>query len=490
MLFATSIRWQRSLQKAVLLLFVVFLSQCAELKTDTYTDRIDPLLSLDGSDANPTIYMPFGMVQLTPITSFQSPDSNQPGKYVADKKTFLGFEHFNHLRTHAVANHPDIRIGFELASTKNLSPTFDQSTELAAVGRYAVLSEFPTSAKSVRTEAAVGQFTSLVEFIFPENEQNAITLGVLASENTNWQISRADSFYVKIDVLESQQPLHALVRLSMFPDSVTVGNIKLANNDTLSFNTSQNSLIKAHYTSTDKRKQVMVNSGFSRISSARTESNFELDSQGWWLEGMVAKTKLSWRTHLSKLNIVGGTLSDQINFYTLHYRLLKSLAILTESAGQFPVATLNSNGQDVNTDRYAWYGELPSWERLFWLRSTEAVPIKQLGEDLSNQATRFPIPKSFYQIAVNLEELEGVDKSLDNMQFGQENSTSLKLLQLSGLEISDYEKPLVTFKQTPFTNFSIHLGGNAYYRRYENTSKQANNTALELLNWFDNGFSY
>jgi len=482
---------KRPIQYLLLFISLFLLASCAKIQTTTYTDRIDPLLSVDGSAADPTIFQPYGMVQVTPITQIDVAEKYKAGKYVTDKKDFLGFEHFNLLRSTGNSNHPDLRIGFELKSALNEHPTFDESTELAAVGRYAVLPKFTSNAKDVRTEASVGQFTSLVEFIFPENEQNRIKLEVLASPNTPWEVSRADSFYVKISIQDLAQPLHSLIRLSMFADSITVGNLSLAIGDTLRLNTATETEVKAHYQSADRQKQVLVNSGFSRINAARTESNFELDSQGWWLEGMVAKCKQTWRTHLSKFMVSGGNINDQITFYTLHYRSLRALSLLTESAGFFPEGSTETFGKDLNTDKYAWYaGISPSWATLFWLRSTEAVAVKQLGEDYARSSLRIPIPQAFSALAIELEELnlDGKNAAIDTLLLN--SKVSKQLLALTGLSVSPLNKAEVSFSALPFSSFTMHIGGNAYYRRTVENAGMGTDHSLSLLLWLDNGFTF
>jgi hypothetical protein len=477
-------------------LTAVSLVSCSKIQTTTFTDRIDPLLSLEESSADPTIFQPFGMVQLTPITELSQENRFDAGVYNPAQKTFLGFEHFNLLRKNSSTTHPDVRISYELKSSQNEVPTFDKSTELAAVGRYAVLAEYSSNERSVRSEASIGHYTSLIEFIFPEQEQNSVKLEVLAQPNTSWQVSRADSFYVKISIMDSLQPLHSLIRLSMFPDSITVGQKSLTIGDTLLVNTTDITAVFAHFLSTDRKKQVIVNTGFSRINPARTESNFELDSQGWWLEGMVAKCKLAWRTHLSKFTIIGGTIEDQISFFTLHYRALRSISLLTESAGFYPKTANSDFGKDLNTDRYAWYGSEPSANTTFWLRSTEAVTIQQMGEDFEVSALRLPLPKSFYTLAVDLEEqtdrinetelntsnFKGEAKSMDKL--------SNQLLNLSGIVFNEKNAKPVSFTSFPFTSFRMHLGGNAYYQRTEVNSKNSSANNLSYLEWFDNGYSF
>lgn len=476
----------------VLLFFVGFVlfSNCAKTQTTTYTDRIDPLLSLPVSDADPTIYQPFGMVQLSPITELDANNTFLAGSYNPAIKQFQGFEHFNLLRKSANASHPDLRIGYTLASSQNEAAIFDKSTELAAVGRYAVLSEFPSNKKSVRTEASIGQFTSLIEFIFPENEQAKIGLQVLSLPNTAWMINRADSFYVKISVLDKNQPLHSLVRFSMFPDRVTIGSKSLAIGDTLLLNSSDESKVNVHYQTLDKRKQVLVNTGFSRINPDRAESNFEVDSQGWWLEGMVAKAKLAWRTHLSKFTIIGGSISDQIKFFTLHYRMLRSLSLLTESAGLYPKVDITTVGKDLNTDKYAWYGNSPSSATLFWLRSTEAVPIKQMGADYQDASLRLAQPTEFYNLAILVEELENEKVALLESAPDYYQGVAEQLLKLSGLSIDYQNLDKVSFVGLPFGSFRMHLGGNAYYQRTEINASNTSSSSLPLLPWFDNGFTF
>lgn len=466
----------------VTLLALSVLFGCNPSRTTQYTDRIDPLLNNDFSKAQPDVFMPYGLIQLSPVNDWID---NNPGTFKLENNEQLAFEHFNKLRQQLVA-HPDLRIeaSIEDNTFQNEPTSLTQDRQLAAVGRYAALQSTP-SGKEIRTEASASYYSSLIEFIIDSQSNATISLSVLGEDQKNsFTVSRPDSFYLRIAFDDDIYPLHILSRISMFPSDVTLGSDTIEIGSTLRSEISQP--IKLHFSTSDRKKQILLNTAFSRIDSNQVIRNFETDSKGWWLDGVIQANKDAWKTHFSKFQLFGGSLKDQIRFYTYHYRLLQNLAFLTESAGHYPLRdNTRTYSKDLNEERFSWYGSVPTASDIVWLRSMEAVPTKRLGLDIS-QNLPLPTPNAFGELALLMEEIE--TDTLEAYLFQKERNTkkseSTELLALAGLAI--HENGLMLTSIT-FDQVQLFMGGNAKY--YRSLDDESNVTTIDYPSWFIQGYS-
>lgn len=472
-----------SLKNAFIFILFIYLAlsitACKQTYIRHYTDRIDPLLQTELSDPQPTIFTPYGLIQLSPVTYWEE-NSSQAGRYQSEARDKLAFEHFNLLRK-TMPTHPDLRIH---ADYQNQSATsaLRIERELSAVGRYATLQK-DNNNKELRTEISAGTYTSIIEFILDTKTLTSIHLSPLSTSNESLiNISRPDSFYLSLDFIHTDLPLHCLVRFSLLPTDIITSNGSLAIGDSLKEISLQT--IDLVYETDEKKRQVLINTSFSRIDSDQVIRNFESESKGWWLEGVIQANKDAWKTHLSKFQLYGGKEEDQIQFFTYHYRLMRNLAFLTESAGRFPTNSINrSASKDLFEERFSWYGENPNNADLFWLRTTEAVAVKRLGLDF-NKNLPLRIPTPFADIAKKLEETDiEQDSSALKMDFSYvKPSVSATLLKLSGIVPSSEE---VQFGPFSFSYLQIFMGGNATYLR---TEKQENLIdGVPYSTWFLNG---
>jgi hypothetical protein len=303
---------------------------------------------------------------------------------------------------------------------------------------------------------------------------------LVASEQETIQISRPDSFYVILNIASNEWPLHVLVRFSSFPEEIIIGSESLAIGQKQPLSAKQ--AVMVHFAPKEKGARILANVAFSRLSENRLISNFEQDSQGWWLDGLIQKNKQAWRTHLSKFSIEGGRVEEQIALITSQYRLLSNIALLTESAGEFPKVN-GQRQQDVSTDRYIWQGQEPSISTSYWLQLTEAATVQQMVEQYQETDLLLPTPKPFIWLSTLADNTTLAEISNefppnftanDSLAWVEEQlsasflNTSFLPMMLSGIEISPKEPQKVLFGTSAFDQIRIHVGGNAFIDQQKN----------------------
>lgn len=468
-----------------ILLLYFFLTACGPLETENYTDRIDPLLAFGDREADPSVSVPFGMIQLTPITELHPSEMAYPGSFQLESGQFIGFEHFNRLRKNN-PKHPDLRISIKPNGAKDYAERSIEK-ELAATGRYAVLQQYPNF-QDIRVEGSTGDYSSLIEYQLQSGQAHELFIeSLFMSDSGRIRIERPDSAFLQLSIqFTDSTALYALIRLSKLPQKVQWVSAEMNQELQIgqNFSTDNRGKLRLHYDTFSNNQNLYINTAFSRISTARVQRNLELDSKGWWLEGLIDANKQLWRTHLSKMTIQGGALDDQILYFSSHYRLIRNITKITESAGFFPKA--NTFGQDLSTDRYVWIGTQPSEASALWLRLTEAATLQQMYP-LTWGELYFDLPDSMRRVLLAAGDNHILDYEITlEIQNSAIRTLSADLdpsacppMQLCGLTMPGGGLGVRIYKPA-FDYYKLHIGGTAYLE-YDNKTIAPDTPFAELV---------
>lgn len=86
----------------------------------------------------------------------------------------------------------------------------------------------------------------------------------------------------------------------------------------------------------DKPTNVEMRIGLSYVSIANARENLEKEVGNNTFSSVLTKTRKNWNTHLSKIEVEGGSEEDKIKFYTALYHTLIHPSTLNDFNGEYP----------------------------------------------------------------------------------------------------------------------------------------------------------
>ena len=317
-------------------------------------------------DTFPGADTPFGMIQWSPDT----PSQNAGGGYEYNDTAITGFS-LTHL------SGPGCNVFGDFAMLPTLGPVTDPSTtqqpfshasETAAPGYYAVSLGSP----AIRAELSVTPRTGLGTFTFPANAQANVVINPASN-----QAGVTDSSIRIVGPNEVEASASSGFFCGM-PDRYTVYYVArfdrpFAESGLLHdghgphaaawvrFDTTQNSVVR-----------VQVAISFVDAQGART--NLDAEAKSWDIASVRNKALASWQQMLSRIEIAGGTPSEQRQFYTALYHTMLHPNLVSDADGRY-------RGFDGNVHHvkphHAEYANYSDWD----IYRTEIPLIALLAPD-------------------------------------------------------------------------------------------------------------
>ena len=332
-------------------LFLIFLVSCkteknASVKKKPLVDMVYPLLDTENSRwfFFSSASRPFGMVNLSPDTEI---NGDWGGGYKYKTDTIKGFSHIHEWQMSGVSVMPVIisKENKEKIFTDFYSK-FSHETEKITPGyhnlildRYQITSEL-TSTKRV----------GFHRYTFPENAQKAILF------NLNTILGPCDNTKGVLEKNNDYELSGSLVLSTNFrrPKPLTVF-FKIKLNEPITSiernNATGNYLVNLG--KTDKKVLMKVAISYTSVENASVNMQEELPH--WDFDQIVTQSKTEWNNLLGRIQIEGGTETDQRRFYTDLWHALQGRKMISDANGAYPDNTgekfrigqlpLNANGK-------------------------------------------------------------------------------------------------------------------------------------------------
>jgi predicted alpha-1,2-mannosidase len=301
---------------------------------------VNPLIGTSGGvNTFPGPDMPFGMMQWSPDTSPSRPDG---GGYDYGDSSLAGFS-LTHLSGPGCDAFGDVPIlptvGAIGSSPGTATESFSHADETARLGSYAV-----TLGDGVGVQLADTVRAGIAEFTFPATAQanllfklddsqepdaatsaqvvgddeltGSVTSGYFCGETTGWE----RDYTLHFDIVFSQ-PFTASGTWAANPIP-GVGTPPGPGGEYLTFDTTSDQTITAKV-------------GISYTSAANAGLNLRDEIPGWSLGQVEQASQQAWNRLLRRIQISGGTTSQQAQFYTALYHGLLDPSVFSDDNGQY-----------------------------------------------------------------------------------------------------------------------------------------------------------
>ncbi|WP_375492809.1 GH92 family glycosyl hydrolase [uncultured Jatrophihabitans sp.] len=321
---------------------------------------VNPLVGTSGAvDTFPGVDAPFGMLQWSPDTS---PDRPAGGGYEYDDSLISGFS-LDHISGPGCGAGGDIPmlpyVGDTGSKPGDLTVPFSHSNETAKIGYYSVKTgagaDAVTTALTGTTRAGLGKFT------FPAGTQSNLVLKLAGSATTvdgtsasvigNKEVIGSVTtghFCGQSADEENDYTLHFDVRFNQPFTAKSVGTSSNGGpaNEVLTFDTT-------------KTQSVTSKVGISYTSDTNAIANLADEIPAWDFSGTRAQTTKAWDDLLGKIEIGGGSRTQQAQFYTAMYHALLHPNVFSDDNGQYMGM---DNKVHTAADGHEQYANYSGWD--------------------------------------------------------------------------------------------------------------------------------
>uniref|UniRef100_UPI0035CB8096 glycoside hydrolase domain-containing protein n=1 Tax=uncultured Jatrophihabitans sp. TaxID=1610747 RepID=UPI0035CB8096 len=320
---------------------------------------VNPLVGTSGAvDTFPGVDAPFGMLQWSPDTS---PDRPAGGGYEYNDSQISGFS-LSHISGPGCGVAGDIPmlpyVGDTGSTPGDLTVPFSHSNETAKIGYYSVKTgtgaDAVTTALTGTTRAGLGKFTypaGTASHLVVKLAGSATTVdGTSATVIGNKQLigSVTTGHFCGQGTDENDYTLHFDVQFNQPFTAKAVGTSKNGGpaNEVLTFDTT-------------KAQSVSAKVGISYTSDTNAIANLADEIPAWDFGGTRAATTKAWNDVLSKIEIGGGTRTQQAQFYTAMYHSLLHPNVFSDVNGQYMGM---DNKVHTVADGHAQYANYSGWD--------------------------------------------------------------------------------------------------------------------------------
>jgi predicted alpha-1,2-mannosidase len=374
--------------------------QAASFVTDP-ASLVNPFIgTTNGDDDFPGADVPFGMVQWSPDTSPNRPDG---GGYEYNDSSITGFS-LDHLSGPGCGAEGDVPVLPTVgAVATSATDSFSHSNESAEAGDYKVALD-----NGVTTALTATARTGMADFTFPSSTEANLIFKLDSSQNgdsatsftvvsdtevqgsaTSGHFCGAGNTYTLYFDVQFSQPfstsgtfsgstLQAGVRhLSLKqtasaaakPQTVPASKGEKPNHPVYHGALPKNASAAPALTgpagtyltfNTTSNQTVLAKVGVSYVSTANAQANLTAENPGWNFSATESAAQSSWNALLGKVQIVGGTTSDQTIFYTALYHSLLHPNVFSDDNGQY--MGVDGKAHTVDTGHSAFYTNFSGWD--------------------------------------------------------------------------------------------------------------------------------
>jgi predicted alpha-1,2-mannosidase len=312
---------------------IAFLAAAVLAATLAPTSLVDTFVGTSGTqiggpiDTFPGADMPFGMLQWSPDT----PSQNAGGGYEYTDAAITGFS-LTHL------SGPGCSVFGDFAMLPTLGPVTDPSTtqesfshasEVAAPGYYAV----SLGSAAIRTELSVTPRTGLGIFTFPANTQANVVINPASN-----QAGVTDASIRIVGANEVEAAASSGFFCGM-PDRYTVYYVArfdrpFAASGVLHDGRGPHAAAWVRFdTTSDPRVRVQVAISFVDAQGAR--NNLAAEAKSWDIATVRNTALAAWQQMLGRVEISGGTRSEERQFYTALYHTMLHPNLISDADGRY-----------------------------------------------------------------------------------------------------------------------------------------------------------
>ncbi|MDO5970731.1 GH92 family glycosyl hydrolase [Flavivirga aquimarina] len=313
---------------------------------DQLVDKVYPLLDTENSRwfFFSSASRPFGMVNLSPDTEI---DGAWGSGYRYKTDTIKGFSHIHAWQMSGISIMPvTISETNKKSIYKDFYSKFSHKTEKITPGyhyveldRYQITSEL-TSTKRV----------GFHQYAFPKNEQASILFNLNTMlgpcKNSDGTLEKNSDKELSGKVV--MEPTHRR------PKPLTVF-FKIKLNTAITAIQQDENTGNYLVTLNEPKEKVLVKVGISYTSVENANNNINVELPHWNFDDAVSQSKTEWNDLLGRIEVEGGTKTDQRRFYTDLWHALQGRRIISDTNGAYPDNTgdqfrigqlpLNENGK-------------------------------------------------------------------------------------------------------------------------------------------------
>lgn len=333
------------------------------------------VMTSGGGNDFPGADSPFGMVQW-------SPDSvngrNAGGGYDYGDGQTRGFS-LTHMAGPGCGAMGDVPVLPMVGGLPSGDPgvhdeSIDHSSEHGNAGYYTV----KTGSNPVKTELTTTAHTGMARFTFPATSQADVLLKVLDSQNGTTASSAQlvgnnevtgsatsggfcgypGSYTLHFDMV-FDQPFTSASQI------VTESGQPGPNSVFLQFNASSNQVVQAKV-------------GLSYVSAANASANLAAENSGFDFNSVQTANHNAWNAQLNKIQIAGGTATQQQLFYTSLYHALLHPNTVTDVNGQYMGF---DNAVHTAASGHAQYDQFSGWDVYKGQTQLEAMVDPSIASD-------------------------------------------------------------------------------------------------------------
>ena len=337
---------------------------------------VNPFIGTTNSaDDFPGADVPFGMVQWSPDT----PSRPDGGGYEYNDSSITGFS-LTHLSGPGCGADGDVPILPTVGGVNTgATDAFSHSNESANAGYYSV-----SLNNGVKTELTATQRSGMARFTFPSTTQANLIFKLTGSQNgdssPNWNVvsnneisgsvtsghfcNAGFTYTLYFDVVFDQSfstngtaVATATPNLAANPNkmhgvtpaakSAAVTPAVSANNGYVTFNTTSNQVVNAKV-------------GVSYVSAANAVANRTTENPNWNFTTTQQAAHSAWNSVLGKIQVTGGTSSQQQVFYTALYHSLLHPNVFSDTNGQY--IGFDGAVHTVSGSQSAQYANYSGWD--------------------------------------------------------------------------------------------------------------------------------
>lgn len=351
-----------------ILISLLFLTNCAE----EITQKVDPFIGTGGhGHIFPGAVVPFGMVQLSPDTDISGWD--WCSGYHNSDSSIMGFSH-THLSGTGASDFGDILLmpttgdaklipGSKENPDEGYRSRFSHSSEKASPGYYSVVLED----YKIKAELTATNRTGFHRYTFPASDHSNIIIDLEHGIS-----DRVEEGYIKIvnsNKIEGYRKSRGWARNQIvyfamefskpfeFFGTAINGSISVNQNEALGKS------VKAYVSfKTSENEQVLVKVGISAINIEGAWNNLETENpsgqNAWEFEKIRNDAKQLWKNELSKIQVEGGTESEQKIFYTALYHSFIHPSEFSDADGQYR----GMDNKIYKADGFNYYNVFSLWD--------------------------------------------------------------------------------------------------------------------------------
>ena len=401
----------------LLLIVTVIVSSCSNPISNTkdHTQLVNPFIGTIGS-GNTFLgpVLPYGMVQLGPYLKY-SKDHNSG--------TIYGFSHTHTSGMAGGGNGVPGDINFIPAvqdeQSKNNQRTYQSqflhSNEVASPGYYKVILDDYNITVELTATTRVG----FHKYTFQKTNNAAVTLKlgnglVVVDEN---EISGQNNNKVFF-VAKFSKP---------FKSFEFTNNNKIVNNSNTIEGENVNSVFKFD---TKKDEVLLLKVGISMVSIEGARNNLEEELQDWDFEQVKENAKKAWSKELGKIDIEGGTKTEQTIFYTALYHSMIQPSIYMDVDRKYR----STNGEIYTAADFDNYTNFSLWDTFRALHPLYTI----INRERTAQFVRTFLERYDHTGRMLIMEFEGVEGTIPPM-IGYHSLSVLADAYVKG--IRDYDVP-------------------------------------------------